>query len=76
MKVSTLVAAAFLVSAGMTLPVHAQDKDKAKAAPKKGGGGEMTFFVTSVGSGKGADLFKHFGLTAADLKAQLEQILS
>jgi transketolase len=27
-------------------------------------------------SGKGPDLFKHFGLTAADLKAQLEQILS
>jgi transketolase len=27
-------------------------------------------------SGKGPDLFKHFGLTAADLKAQLEQLLS
>jgi transketolase len=27
-------------------------------------------------SGKAPDLFKHFGLTAADLKAQLEQILS
>jgi transketolase len=27
-------------------------------------------------SGKGPDLFKHFGLTAADLKAQLEQMLS
>jgi transketolase len=27
-------------------------------------------------SGKGPDLFKHFGLTAADLKSQLEQILS
>jgi len=27
-------------------------------------------------SGKGPDLFKHFGLTAADVKAQLEQILS
>ena len=27
-------------------------------------------------SGKGPDLFKHFGLTAADLKAQVEQILS
>ena len=61
MKVSTVVAA-FLVSAGMTLPVHAQDKEKAKAA-KKGGGGEMTFFVTSVGSGKGGDLG---GLEGAD----------
>ena len=27
-------------------------------------------------SGKGPDLFKHFGLTAADLKAQLEQLFS
>ena len=27
-------------------------------------------------SGKAPDLFKHFGLTAADLKAQLEQLLS
>jgi len=27
-------------------------------------------------SGKGPDLFKHFGLTAADLKAQLEQLIS
>jgi transketolase len=27
-------------------------------------------------SGKGSDLFKHFGLTAADLKAQLDQLLS
>ncbi len=62
MKVSTVVVAAFLVSAGMTLPVYAQEKDKAKAA-KKGGGGEMTFFVTSVGSGKGGDLG---GLEGAD----------
>jgi transketolase len=27
-------------------------------------------------SGKGPDLFKHFGLTAADVKAQLEQLIS
>jgi len=27
-------------------------------------------------SGKGPDLFKHFGLTAADLKAQVEQLLA
>ena len=62
MKVSMVVAAAFLVSAGLTSPAHAQDKDKAKAA-KKGGGGEMTFFVTSVGKGNGADLG---GLEGAD----------
>ena len=61
MKLSTVVAAAFLVSAGMTLPVHAQEKAKAKAAQK--GGGDMTFFVTSVGKGSGADLD---GLEGAD----------
>jgi hypothetical protein len=61
MKLSTVVAAAFLVSAGMTLPVHAQEKAKAKAAQK--GGGDMTFFVTSVGKGSGADLG---GLEGAD----------
>jgi transketolase len=27
-------------------------------------------------SGKGPDLFKHFGLTAADVKAQVEQLLA
>jgi hypothetical protein len=59
MKVSTVVAAAFLVSAGMTVPVHAQEK--AKAAQK--GGADMTFFVTSVGKGNGADLG---GLEGAD----------
>ena len=61
MKLSTVVAAAFLVSAGMTLPLHAQEKAKAKAAQK--GGGDMTFFVTSVGKGSGADLG---GLEGAD----------
>jgi hypothetical protein len=60
MKVSAFVAAAFLVSAGMTAPAHAQDKAK---AAKKGGGGDMTFFVTSVGKGNGADLG---GLEGAD----------
>ena len=44
------------------MPLHAQDKDNAKAPVKKGGG-EMTFFITSVGSGKGADLG---GLDGAD----------
>ena len=60
MKVSMVVAAAFLVSAGMTSPAQAQDKAKAQ---KKGGGGPMTFFITSAGSGKGADLG---GLEGAD----------
>lgn len=59
MKVSTLVAAAVLVSAGMAAPLHAQDK--AKAAQKGSAG--MTFFVTSVGKGNGADLG---GLEGAD----------
>jgi hypothetical protein len=61
MKVSMVVAAAFLISAGMTLPAHAQDKPKAKAVQK--GGGDMTFFVTSTGKGQGADLG---GLDGAD----------
>jgi hypothetical protein len=58
MKSFTVVAAALLVSAGMTSPAFAQEK---KAAQKKGG--EMTFFVTSAGKGNGADLG---GLEGAD----------
>jgi hypothetical protein len=60
MKLSIIVAAAFL-SVGMTAPSHAQDK-KDKSA-KKAGPGDMTFFVTSKGTGKGADLG---GLEGAD----------
>jgi hypothetical protein len=60
MKLSAVVAAAFLVSAGMNAPLHAQDK---KDSAKKGGGGDMTFFVTSKGKGNGADLG---GLEGAD----------
>jgi hypothetical protein len=61
MKLSAIIAAAFLVST--SLAVQAQEKkDKDKAA-KKGGGGPMTFFVTSKGTGKGADLG---GLEGAD----------
>jgi hypothetical protein len=60
MKALTVVAAAFLVSAGMTFPAQAQEKAK---AAKKDGGGDMTFFVTSVGKGSGADLG---GLEGAD----------
>jgi len=59
MKVLAVVAAALLVSAGMASPAVAQQK--AKAAPMKGG--DMTFFVTSVGKGNGADLG---GLEGAD----------
>ena len=61
MKLSAIVAAAFLVSAGMSAPLHAQDKKDSTA--KKGGGGDMTFFVTSKGKGSGADLG---GLDGAD----------
>jgi len=60
MKALTVVAA-FLASAGMTSLALAQQKEK--AAPKKAGGGDMTFFVTSVGKGNGADLG---GLEGAD----------
>ena len=56
-KVLAVVAAAVLVSAGLTV----QAQDKAKAAMR--GGGDMTFFVTSVGKGNGADLG---GLEGAD----------
>ena len=62
MKVTTmtaLIAAAFMVSA---MTAQAQDKAKAKAAAKKGGG-DMTFFVTSTGKGNGAD---YGGLEGAD----------
>ena len=61
MKVSKAVAVAFLVSAGIASSAYAQDKAKAKGAQK--GGGDMTFFVTSVGKGNGADLG---GLEGAD----------
>ena len=63
MRLSTIVAAAFLVSAGMTGPLQAQEKAKGKEGAKKGGGGDMTFFVTSTGKGNGADLG---GLEGAD----------
>jgi hypothetical protein len=59
MKVWSVVTAAFLMSAGAT--VHAQEKAKAK--PPQKGAADMTFFVTSVGKGNGADLG---GLEGAD----------
>jgi hypothetical protein len=58
MKLSAIAAAMFLVSAGLSAPSYAQDK-----GAKKGGGGDMTFFVTSKGKGNGADLG---GLEGAD----------
>ena len=59
MKALAVAATAMLVSAGIA---SAFAQDKPKAMPKKGGG-EMTFFVTSVGKGNGADLG---GLEGAD----------
>ena len=59
MKLSAIVAALFLVSSGITASSYAQDKKQSS----KGGGGQMTFFVTSEGSGKGGDLG---GLKGAD----------
>jgi hypothetical protein len=58
MNVTTVVTAV-LVCAGIS---SALAQDKPRAAPKKGGG-DMTFFVTSVGKGNGADLG---GLDGAD----------
>jgi hypothetical protein len=52
MKVPTIVATALLVSAGMTSPATAQQ-----------GGDDMTFFLSSIGKGNGADLG---GLEGAD----------
>jgi len=58
MKVTTVVTAV-LVCAGIS---SASAQDKPKGTPKKGGG-DMSFFVTSVGKGNGADLG---GLEGAD----------
>jgi hypothetical protein len=60
MRLSAIAAAAFFASA-IAQPAHAQDK-KGMAATKGGPAG-MTFFVTSAGPGKGADLG---GLEGAD----------
>jgi transketolase len=40
-----------------------------------GSSGRVMGIETFGASGKGPDLFKHFGLTTADVKAQLEQML-
>ena len=58
----SVIAAALLVST--SLVAQAQDKkDKTDKAGAQKGGGDMTFFVTSVGKGNGADLG---GLQGAD----------
>src|SRR5260221_14652642 len=59
MKVPVMVVASLLVTA--MSGAQAQDKDKAKG--KAASKGDMTFFVTSVGKGNGADLG---GLDGAD----------
>ncbi len=59
MKFPVMVAAGILVTA--MSGAQAQDKDKAKG--KAASKGDMTFFVTSVGKGNGADLG---GLEGAD----------
>src|SRR6267143_1214795 len=66
MKVSRISAAGLFVTAavmgtGMTSIAQAQEKKAAK------GGGDMTFFVSSVGKGNGADLG---GLEGADAHCQ------
>jgi hypothetical protein len=63
MRLSTVSAASILAMAVALAmaPAQAQEKKAAKAAAK--GGGDMTFFVTSVGKGNGADLG---GLEGAD----------
>jgi hypothetical protein len=61
MKISTVVAAAFLVSAGMTAPVYAQDKEKAKGTEE--GRRRDDVLRDEHGKGNGADLG---GLEGAD----------
>jgi hypothetical protein len=60
MKTPTAVAAAFLATAISSSPAFAQDKPKPMA---KKAAAPMSFFVTSVGKGNGADLG---GLEGAD----------
>ncbi len=70
-KKTTLVAALAIAFASVSAASFAQDKSAAKDAPKKaaskGSQNKMSFFVTSAGSGKGADLG---GLKGADAHCQ------
>jgi hypothetical protein len=64
LKISTagIFVSAVVIGTGMTSTAQAQDK-----AVKKSGPGDMTFFVSSVGKGNGADLG---GLEGADAHCQ------
>src|SRR5438552_3484091 len=59
MKRIAIITAAFALAAGAA---QAQDKVKAKGKST----GDMTFFVTSVGKGNGADLGGHFSTAGGD----------
>ena len=62
-----IVAALALASLGVTSGVDAQQQPAQQAAPQLPQAPNMTFFVTSVGPGKGADLG---GLEGADQYCQ------
>ena len=63
-KAKTIIVAALaLASFGVTCDVEAQRQPAQQAAPQLPQAPNMTFFVTSVGPGKGADLG---GLEGAD----------
>src|SRR6266567_6591842 len=64
---TTVVAALALASLGVTSDVEAQQQPAQQAAPQLPQAPNMTFFVTSVGPGKGADLG---GLEGADQYCQ------
>jgi len=63
MKNKKVMAAVFAVSAMLAIPAQAQEKARAYPLSRIKSPGEMTFFVTSVGKGNGADLG---GLDGAD----------
>ena len=62
-----IVAAVSLASLGVTSDVEAQQQPAQQATPQLPQAPNMTFFVTSVGPGKGADLG---GLEGADQYCQ------
>jgi len=67
-KAKTIIVAALaLASLGVTSGVEAQQQPAQQAAPQLPQAPNMTFFVTSVGPGKGADLG---GLEGADQYCQ------
>ena len=60
---TSTVTTAVLLAMGITAGAYAADGTKAAKADKAGSAPKMGFFVSSTGSGKGADLG---GLTGAD----------